>query len=227
MNQHNLEQNIKISFTNKQLLNKALTHSSYANEHNTKSNERLEYIGDAVLGLMMGEYLFKLFPNTQEGKLTKIRAKYVCESALVLYAKKIELPSALLLGKGEEKTGGRNRDSVLADAFEALLGAIYLDKGLEVCKDFFNRIIVPFIGEESNEVFVDHKSMFQELVHSDKRTVTYKIIDEKGPSHDKVFTAAVYMDTILMGTGSGKTKQKAEQAAAKKALELKANKQGK
>lgn len=213
-----LEEFFGLTFDDKDLLETALTHSSYANEHNTESNERLEYMGDAVLDLLMGEYLYKKFPKRQEGSLTKMRAKNVCESALVEYAKRCDLKDYLLLGKGEEMSGGRNRSALQADAFEALLGAIYLDKGLEEVRKVFDKVVVPTVESDKVDNFVDYKSYLQELVQSDKRTLEYKVVDEQGPSHDKTFVTRVYMDDILMGEGAGKTKKESEQHAAETAL---------
>lgn len=213
-----LEEFFGLSFDNTDLLETALTHSSYANEHNTESNERLEYMGDAVLDLLMGEYLYKKFPKRQEGALTKMRAKNVCESALVEYAKRCNLKDYLLLGKGEEMSGGRNRSALQADAFEALIGAIYLDKGLEEVRKVFDKVVVPTVESDKVDNFVDYKSYLQELVQSDKRTLEYKVVDEQGPSHDKTFVTRVYMDDILMGEGAGKTKKESEQHAAETAL---------
>ncbi len=213
-----LEEYFNLSFKNKQLLKTALTHSSYANEHNCESNERLEFMGDAVLDVMMGKYLFEKYPKFNEGNLTKTRAKNVCESALVEYAKVCELNKYLLLGKGEEKSGGRNRTALQADAFEALIGAVYMDKGFEECYKIFNKVVVPLVEEDKVDNFVDYKSYLQELVQSDKRSLEYKIVDEQGPSHNKTFVTRVYMDAILMGEGKGKTKKEAEQNAAEMAL---------
>ncbi len=216
MNQ--LEEFFGLSFRNKTLLTTALTHSSYANENHCPSNERLEFIGDAVLDVLMGQYLYEKFPDYQEGNLTKIRAKNVCESALVEYAKACDLKKYLLLGNGEEKSGGRNRVALQADAFEALIGAVYMDKGLDETRKIFNKVIIPIVEDESEDNFVDFKSYLQELVQSDKRSLEYKIISEKGPSHQKTFQTRVYMDDILMGEGTGKSKKDAEQNAAEMAL---------
>jgi ribonuclease-3 len=213
-----LEKYFNLDFSDQDLLKKALTHSSYANEHNCESNERLEFIGDAVLDLLMGNYLYEKYPRFDEGNLTKQRAKNVCESALVEYAKKCELNKYMLLGKGEEKSGGRNRVALQADAFEALIGAVYMDKGLNECYKIFDKIVIPLVEEEREDNFVDYKSYLQELVQSDKRSLEYRIVDEIGPSHNKTFVTRVYMDQILMGEGSGKTKKEAEQNAAEMAL---------
>ena len=213
-----LEQFFGLSFENKDILDRALTHASYANENNTESNERLEFIGDAVLDLMMGEYLYEKYPDQAEGFLTKTRAKNVCESALVEYAKACHLKQYLRLGKGEEKSGGRNRTALQADAFEALIGAVYIDKGYRECFKIFNKVVVPLVEEERPDDFVDYKSYLQELVQSDKRSLEYRIVNEFGPSHDKTFVTRVYMDDILMGEGTGKTKKDSEQNAAEMAL---------
>ena len=213
-----IEKFFNLKFKNKQLLKTALTHSSYANEHNCESNERLEFIGDAVLDLLMGEYLFLENKKYNEGDLTKKRAKNVCESALVEYAKACNLKKYLFLGKGEEKSGGRDRVSLQADAFEALIGAVYIDKGLTETLKIFDKIVIPVMNDDSEDNFVDYKSYLQELVQSDKRSLEYRIVSETGPSHNKVFTTRVYMDEILMGEGIGKSKKEAEQNAAEMAL---------
>lgn len=213
-----LEEFFDLDFNDKGLLETALTHSSYANENNCPSNERLEYVGDAVLDLLMGEYLYRKYPLNNEGDLTKKRAKNVCESALVEYAKECNLKQYLRLGNGEEKSGGRDRVAVQADAFEALIGATYIDKGLQECRKIFDKVVVMIVEDERDDNFVDYKSYLQELVQSDKRTLEYKIVGESGPSHDKVFQTRVYMDEILMGEGMGKSKKEAEQNAAEMAL---------
>lgn len=213
-----LERYFGLNFRDKRILITALTHSSYANENNCESNERLEFIGDAVLDLLMGKYLYTQHKEYDEGDLTKKRAKNVCESALVEYSKECNLKKYMLLGKGEEKSGGRNRVALQADAFEALIGAVYIDKGLEETYKIFNKVVLPVSLEDREENFVDYKSYLQELVQSDKRTLEYKIIAEEGPSHNKNFTTRVYMDEILMGEGVGKSKKIAEQNAAEMAL---------
>lgn len=213
-----LEEFFNLDFNDKGLLKKALTHSSYANENNCESNERLEYVGDAVLDLLMGEYLFIKHPEYREGDLTKKRAKNVCESALVEYAKECDLKKYLLLGKGEEKSGGRDRIALQADAFEALIGAVYIDKGLKETRKIFEKVVIPVSERETEDNFVDYKSYLQELVQSDKRSLVYRIVKESGPSHDKTFVTRVYMDDILMGEGQGKSKKEAEQNAAEMAL---------
>ncbi|MCD6482522.1 MAG: ribonuclease III [Candidatus Izimaplasma sp.] len=214
-----LENFFNLDFKDKNLLKTALTHSSYANEHNCTSNERLEFIGDAVLDLLMGKYLYLENKKYNEGDLTKNRVKHVCESALVEYAKACNLKKYLFLGKGEEKSNGRNREALQADAFEALIGAVYIDKGLPETYKIFNKVVIPVMNDETKDNFVDYKSYLQELVQSDKRSLEYRILSESGPSHNKVFTIRVYMDEILMGEGTGKSKKEAEQNAAEMALE--------
>ncbi len=210
-----LAQILGVKINNEQFYFEALTHSSYANENNVKCNERLEFLGDAVLELLMSDYLTKN-EDLSEGEMTKKRARCVCEMALVSYAHKINLNELILLGKGEEQSGGRERDAIIADCFEAVLGAVYLDLGFDACLKVFKRIIQPYLSE--SEDIIDFKSTLQELVQADKRSLTYEIVSEKGPSHNKVFEAIVKMDDIIMGYGTGKTKKDAEQNAAREAL---------
>lgn len=213
-----LQKYFDLDFNDIKLLKTALTHSSFANENNCESNERLEFIGDAVLDLLMGNYLYKKFPKDHEGDLTKKRAKNVCESALVDYAIECNLKEYLLLGKGEEKSGGRDRVSLQADAFEALIGAVYLDKGFLETYKIFDKVVVRVVEDDRHDNFVDYKSYLQELVQSDKRGLEYRLHSESGPSHAKEFTIRVYMDEILMGEGVGKSKKEAEQSAAEVTL---------
>ncbi len=219
-----LEQFFNLNFHNQQLLKTALTHSSFANEEQCESNERLEFVGDAVLDVIVAKYLYEEDKHYNEGDLTKRRAKYVCEAALVEYAKACDLGNYLLLGHGEEKSGGRQRVALLADAFEAFIGAIFLDKGIDECYKVANKVIFPLLEQEEEKNFIDFKSHLQELVQSDKRQLFYKVIDEQGPSHNKTFTIRVYMDDILMGEGKGKSKKEAEQHAAEIALKKLAKK---
>ena len=219
-----LEKFFGLDFQNRQLLKTALTHSSYANEHNIESNERLEFVGDAVLDLIMARYLYEKDNHYNEGDLTKRRARYVCEAALVEFAKACDLGQYVLLGHGEEKSGGRDRHALLADAFEAFVGAVFLDKGLEEVYKVADKVVFPFIEEEEEKSFIDFKSHLQELVQSDKRQLDYRVVSEEGPSHNKLFTIRVYMDEILMGEGSGRTKKAAEQHAAEVALKKLAKK---
>lgn len=214
-----LETLFNIRFQNPKLLETALTHSSYANEHQCESNERLEFIGDAVLDLMIADYLMHAFPHLSEGDMTQKRAKFVNEKALVIYAKKAGLDRYLRLGFGEEKSNGRERPAILADAFEAFLGAVYLDQGLESVKKITDQIVIPELELPSEEYYKDYKSQLQEWVQSDKRELSYVLVNEEGPSHAKTFTIRVYMDEICMGVGVGPSKKEAEQLAAKEALE--------
>jgi len=209
-----LEKIINIDFKNKDILLEALTHSSYANEHNTTFNERLEFLGDAVLELLMSKYLFEVL-DIKEGEMTKKRAEAVREEALFIYAGYIHLKDFIRLGNGEMKNNGHENPAIIADCFEALLGAIFEDQGFEVCKQYFNSVILPYVEELS---IIDYKSELQELVQADKRQLEYKLTNETGPSHDKIFEKSLFMDDILMGVGKGKTKKEAEQEAARIAL---------
>lgn len=210
-----LENQIGYHFHNLDLLKLALTHSSYANEHQIDCNERLEYLGDAVLQLCMSKYLFQNI-HLDEGVLSKTRAKCVCEEALNVYSEKLHLAKYLLLGNGEEHSGGRGRPAIIADAFEAMLGAILEDSNFETVFQVFERIVLPY--QDIVLKIKDYKSVFQEKVQADKRSLHYEIVHESGPANDKTYEAVVYMDEILMGRGIGKTKKEAEQNAAKEAL---------
>lgn len=195
----------------------AFTHTSYANEHQTKSYERLEYLGDAVLELVMSEYLFK---NTEEeeGKMTKLRAHYVCESALYEYSLRLGLNKYLLLGHGEEATGGRMRKAIVADIFESFTGAMFLDQDLDFVKNFIYSNIIPLIERKEVDFFSDYKSVLQELVQTERRSLEYVVVDEEGPAHNKMFTVEVKIDDIIYGKGTAHSKKEAEQEAAKDAL---------
>ena len=201
----------------KSLYVQAFTHTSYANEHGLKSYERLEYLGDAVLELVMSEYLFK---NTEyeEGKMTKLRSHYVCESALFEYSQRLNLNDYILLGHGEEQSGGRNRKAIVADIFEAFIGAMFLDQGLEFVKKFIYENIIPLIEKKEVDFFSDYKSILQELVQTDRRSLEYMVVSEDGPAHDKTFTVEVRIDNIVYGKGTAHSKKEAEQEAAKDAL---------
>ncbi|MDO4337087.1 MAG: ribonuclease III [Eubacteriales bacterium] len=215
-----LEHTIGYIFTDKKLLEQALTHSSYANEKKLGKlgcNERLEFLGDAVLELISSDFLFARFPDLPEGELTKKRASLVCEPSLAYCAREFGLPKYLLLGKGEDMTGGRNRDSIVSDATEALLGAIYLDGGFASAKEFVQNFILNDI--EHKQLFFDSKTILQEIVQEDgAKTVEYQLLREEGPDHDKKFTVNVVISGKVMGTGVGHTKKAAEQAAAYKAI---------
>lgn len=201
----------------KSLYQEAFTHTSYANEHNLTSYERLEYLGDAVLELIMSEYLFK---NTEyeEGKMTKLRSHYVCETALYEYSLRLNLNEYILLGHGEEQSGGRNRKAIVADVFEAFIGAMFLDQGLEFVKKFIYENIIPLIENKEVDFFSDYKSILQELVQTDRRSLEYEIVNEEGPAHNKSFTVEVKIDDIVYGKGTAHSKKEAEQEAAKDAL---------
>lgn len=213
-----LEQKIGYTFHNKELLKNAMCHSSYANEHrlgHIGCNERLEFLGDAVLGVISAQFLFEKFPNRPEGELTKMRAAFVCESALCNYAKEIGLGSALLLGKGEELSGGRERPSILADAFEALLAAMYLDSNMEQVRSFLLPIIERHDVTDSG---IDYKTVLQELVQQKPGDeITYRLIGESGPDHNKIFSVSLSLNGNEIGKGDGKSKKEAEQNAAKTA----------
>jgi len=202
----------------------ALTHSSFANEkrsENLKSNERLEFLGDSVLNIITSDYIYRNYPELPEGEMTKTRAAMVCEASLMLCANKIRLGEYLFLGRGEENTGGRTRTSILSDAFEALIGAIYLDGGITAADEFIKRTMQEIYQNiNSKSVFNDYKTQFQEIIQkqSDDR-IKYRILDEKGPDHDKVFTAQLLVGDKPYGTGTGRTKKEAEQNAAKNALD--------
>lgn len=195
----------------------AFTHTSFANEENTISYERLEYLGDAVLELIISEYLYQ---NTtyEEGMMTKLRAHYVCETALYEYSIRLGLNEYLKLGHGEEQTGGKYRKAIVADIFESFVGALFLDQGIEVAKRFIYDTVIPCIEHQEFDFFSDYKSQLQELVQTDQRSLTYHIIKEEGPAHDRTFTAAVEIDGIVYGTGIAHSKKEAEQEAAKDAL---------
>ena len=207
----------KIRTKNKEIYIRALTHTSYANEANTISYERSEYLGDAVLELIMSEYLYNN-TNYSEGEMTKIRANYVCEEALYNYSLKLELNSFLLLGVGEEENGGRLRKAIVADIFEAFIGAMFLDKGIEVVKKFIYKHVIPIIEESKMSFLNDYKSTLQEYVQTDKKSLEYAIISETGPAHNKEFTSVVKIDGRVYGMGTARSKKEAEQAAAADAL---------
>lgn len=215
-----LEEHIGYCFQDESLLRQALTHSSFSNEQkiNKAGNyERLEFLGDAVLELVTSEFLFREFPDVPEGELTKQRAAMVCEPALSFCAKELELGKYLRLGKGEESTGGRKRDSITSDVMEAIIGAIFLDGGLEKAKDFIHRFVLTDL--EDRQLFYDSKSSLQELVQGKfKKEVIYNMLGESGPEHDKTFYASVSMDGETLGEGRGRTKKAAEQQAAYNAL---------
>ena len=196
---------------------KAFTHTSYANEHGTVSYERLEYLGDAVMELVISEYLYKNSEHN-EGEMTKLRSYYVCENAHYEYSKALGLNKYVLLGNGEEESGGRNRKAIIADIYEAFIGAIFLDQGFEYVKTFIYKYIIPIIEDKTNNFFNDYKSVLQEFVQTDKRDLVYEVVEENGPAHNKTFTVVVKIDNILYGKGIAGSKKEAEQLAAKDAL---------
>ncbi len=216
-----LEDRIGVSFRQKDLLFQALSHSSYANEHReqgAQDNERLEFLGDAVLELVSSRFLYLAYPDLPEGDLTKLRASLVCEPTLALCARQIALPDYLLLGKGEERTGGRRRNSIVSDALEAVIGAIFLDSGLEAADTFIRSFILNDI--EHKKLFYDSKTILQEVVQREfqGQELSYRLVKEEGPDHDRHFTMAACIGSKTLGEGSGSTKKGAEMEAAYKAL---------
>ena len=208
---------LKINTTNYKLYEQALTHTSYANENRVESYERLEYLGDAVLELIMSEYLYKN-TNEVEGVMTKLRSHYVCENALYEYSLRLGYNNYLRLGHGEEESGGKFRKTIVADIFESMLGAMYLDQGFEFVKQFMMENIIPIIENETLDFFDDYKSKLQELVQTDKKSLEYELLNEEGPAHDKKFTVAVKIDNVVYGTGTAHSKKEAEQVAARDAI---------
>lgn len=214
------EKTIGYKFNNSAYLDEALTHSSYVNGK-TSSNERLEFLGDSVLSVVVSKYLFENL-DVPEGKLTKIRSRLVCEDSLYEFAKKIGLGANIKLGKGEENTGGRDRRSILADAFEALIAAIYLDSGLENAREFIMKFIPTVEVLKSGKLVLgDYKTVLQEIIQQNpEERIEYVIAGESGAAHEKVFTANVLLNGQVIGSGTGKSKKEAEQAAAKEAISL-------
>lgn len=215
-----LEQKIGYVFQEKRLLKQALTHSSFANEQKINKwddYERLEFLGDAVLELVSSEYLYKNHPRMPEGELTKKRSSMVCEPALAYCARDIELGKFIFLGKGEEATGGRKRESITSDVLEAVIGAIYLDGGLNVAKAFIDRFVLSDL--ENKQLFYDSKTILQEQVQKNgEGKLHYVLVEESGPEHDKMFRVEAMIDDRKIGEGSGRTKKHAEQQAAYQAL---------
>ena len=216
-----LEKKSGYHFQNPHLLKQAMTHSSYANEHKAKGyhdNERLEFLGDAVLEVVSSEFLFRHYPTLPEGDLTKLRASIVCEPTLALCARELDLGDFLLLGKGEEHTGGRKRDSIVSDAMEALIGAIYLDGGFASAKEFVHRFIMTDI--EHKKLFYDSKTILQEQVQKNWHDgeIAYVLTGEEGPDHDKTFLVDLYVAGEKKSSGKGRTKKAAEQDAAYRCL---------
>lgn len=215
-----LEERVGYNFKNKDLLHVALSHTSYANEtKNAQSNERIEYLGDAVLELISSEYIYKTYPNLPEGEMTKTRAYAVCEDSLAKVANKYNFSEYLLVGKCEAMVDGRYRNSILADAVEAVIGAIFLDAGIEKAKEFILPNIIPQIEDYIKNGNKDYKTQLQEKlqVHGDVK-IEYKLVEEKGPDHEKIFVVEVYCNDKLLGKGEGRSKKEAEMRAAQTAL---------
>lgn len=219
----NLQEKIGYTFRDIQLLRTALTHSSYANESHGKvvCNERLEFLGDSVLGMVTAEYLFANCPEIPEGGLTKLRASLVCEKALCKYSKELGIGSCLLLGRGERHSGGENRPSILADAFEAVLAAMYLDGGIEAARALVLHFITRELAEARKPGFRDYKTQLQEIVQQNpEEQLEYVLVKESGPDHDKHFVVEVRLNSNILSRGGGRSKKEAEQQAAREALQL-------
>ncbi len=217
------EEKIGYSFKNKNLLHEALSHSSYANEckKGRCSNERLEFLGDSVLSIVISEHLFKNFRHLPEGDLTKIRASLVCEKALFEFSKQISLGDYILLGKGEENTGGRNRPSIVSDAFEAVIAAVFLDGGMETAREYVLGFIPKDLDKNSAKKLQDYKTILQEIIQRNpEEKVEYVLRSQSGPDHDRHFVVEVCLNTNVIGHGEGHSKKQAEQQAAKEALTL-------
>lgn len=217
-----LELKIGYQYKDKTLLEQALTHSSFANEqkiNKSKNYERLEFLGDAVLELVSSDFLFKTNPDMPEGQLTRTRASMVCEPALAYCARDLELDKFIRLGKGEEMTGGRHRDSIISDVMEAVIGSLYLDGGFDVAHDFIHKFVLSDL--ENKKLFYDSKTVLQELVQASKDgMLSYELLAEEGPDHDKLFHVEVYVNGKALTKGCGRTKKAAEQQAAYEAILL-------
>lgn len=211
---------LEVRFNSLPLLRQAFTHASYRNEHKRPSledNERLEFLGDAVLELVVSEFLYKTKPTMPEGELTRMRAAIVCEPTLVKFARDLQFDQFIRLGRGEERSGGRHRNALLADVFEAFIGALYLDQGLEAVRSFLDRYVFPIAESYAN--LKDYKTTLQEWVQQhDARGLRYIITEERGPAHAKEFVVQVTLGDVVMGEGSGRSKKEAEQQAASVAL---------
>lgn len=218
-----LEQKLQYHFKDQRYLKTALTHSSYANEYHSPggSNERLEFLGDSILGLVVADYLYRTYPNLPEGDLTKKRAALVCETACCGFSRQIGVGDYLLLSRGEQNSGGRTRSSILADAFESITAAIYLDGGMAEARNFILRFVLPLLKEQKPKTFKDYKTALQEIVQKNpEERLEYVLTGETGPDHDKHFTVEVQLDGNVVGKGGGRSKKEAEQQAAREALEL-------
>ncbi|MBQ3417198.1 MAG: ribonuclease III [Ruminococcus sp.] len=218
-----IQERIGYQFQNVALLNEALTHSSYANEQKGKirHNERLEFLGDAVLSIVVSDYIFENCPEMPEGALTKLRASLVCEKSLFDFAKQIDLGAYIKLSNGERKNGGAHRPSIVSDAFEALIAAIYLDGGYEAAKRHILRFVIPEIEHHRNNSFKDYKTKLQEIIQKNPgERLEYQLVSATGPDHDKHFKVEVHLNSNVIGKGGGRSKKEAEQQAAREALEL-------
>ena len=219
-----LQNKIGYQFKNPALLNEALTHSSYANEHKSqhiKYNERLEFLGDSVLSIVVSDYIYKNCPELPEGELTKLRASLVCEKSLYEFAKKIDLGKYLILSKGERHNGGADRPSILSDAFEALIAAIYIDGGITPASKHILNFVIPAIKNSKKKKINDYKTTLQEIIQKNPgEKLEYVLVKESGPDHNKHFVVEVHLNSNVIGKGGGRSKKEAEQQAAREALEL-------
>ena len=211
--------NLNIEYKNITLYEQAFIHTSYAYEQNLNSYETLEFLGDAIVDLIISDYLYKSGLYT-EGEMTKIRASYVCENALYEYATELDLGKYIKVGIGEKRADGNHKKAIMADVFEAFMGAIYLDLGYEKVKEVGLSIIVPYIEDKDIMLFKDYKSTLQEAVQTDKKSLEYELLEESGPAHNKTFKMCVKVDGIILGEGVGASKKEAEQEAAKNALSI-------
>ena len=214
-----LEGKIGYEFKNKKLLLQALTHSSFSNEQKInkfKDYERLEFLGDAVLELLSSQFFFETYPEMSEGEMTRLRSSMVCEPALAFCARELSLGDYILLGKGEEATGGRKRDSIISDVMEAVIGAVYLDGGLKEADKFIKKYILSDL--ENKQLFYDSKTLLQEKMQKQGRNITYELVSETGPDHDKIFTVEIRIDGEAAGRGQGRNKKSAQQQAAYQVL---------
>lgn len=210
---------LNIKYNNIKLYEQAFIHTSYAYEHNLKSYETLEFLGDAIVDLIISDYLYKSGKYT-EGEMTKIRASYVCENALYEYSTDLNLSKYIKVGVGETRSDGTHKKAIMADVFEAFMGAVYLDLGYEKTKEVGLKIIVPYIENKDIMLFKDYKSTLQEAVQTDKKSLEYELLEETGPAHNRTFKICVKVDGINLGEGIGSSKKEAEQNAAKKALSI-------
>ncbi len=214
-----LLKNLSINYKNIELYNQAFVHTSYAYENNLKSYETLEFLGDAIVDLIISDYLYKSSLYS-EGEMTKIRASYVCENALYEYSNDLGFSNYIKVGKGEEHVGGNHKKAIMADVFESFMGALYLDLGYEKTKEVGLKIIIPYIENKNILLFEDYKSILQEAVQTDRKSLDYEVLEESGPAHNRFFKVGVKVDGIVLGIGTGFSKKEAEQNAAKNALSI-------